>query len=107
MPTNRCSCGWTLDDSPVPIHSTYETRPPGITKEEFGLHLYATIETIGGLLGVEQQRAAAIHQGTGFKIAGLLKRRKELQLVLAKQLPTLNDQEMDDILARYPWVTKC
>ena len=107
MPTNRCSCGWVLDNSPVPVRSTYEPRQPGITKEEFGANLYATIQTIGGLLGIEQQRAAAIHQGQGFKVKALLERRKDLQAALTTQLPLLTNDETAQILARYPWVTGC
>ena len=104
--TDVCSCGW-LHASPVPSRPVYQSPAPGITKEDFGLLLYQTLETIGGLLGLEQQRAAAIHHGQKAKVAGLLKRRKELQVTLAKQLPALAGHECDAILETYPWVTRC
>ena len=106
-----CPCGYQIPSTTpiaptlsIPIRSTYLKQAEGITKEEFGLNLYATIETIGGLLGLEQQRAAAIHYGHGFKIKGLLDRRDALRKILATQLPRVNDGEMAQVLERYPWV---
>lgn len=93
----------TMIQLPVPYRK-YVVAPTGMTKEEFGLSLYETIVTIGGLLGVEQQRAAAIHLGQGSKIAELIVRRERLQRVLAAQLPRLNDSEMKQVLTAYPWV---
>ena len=91
-----------------PIPKSWAPRPPEtpyVTKEYFGLNLYGTIETIGGILGIDQQRANAIHTGEGYRVQELMTRRKALQVTLAQQLPTLSDQEMDQILARYPFVT--
>ncbi len=85
----------------------YSTPSKGCTKEDFGLNLYETIKTIGGILGVEQQRAAAIHYEHPEKIEDLMKRRKALQVTLAEQLPKLSNDEMDDVLAKYPWVVSC
>lgn len=101
-----CPCGYTDSvkrGSGYP-RSTYTAQPTGITKEEFGLNLYETIKTIGGILGIDQQRANAIHKGEGFKVQELMPRRKALQVTLAKQLPVLNDAEMAQLLDRYPWV---
>lgn len=91
---------------PVP-YKPHVSQPPGITKEEFGLNLYETITTIGGIMGLEQQRAAAIHYEHPEKIPDLLRRRKALQITLAAQLPKLKNHELDEILVRYPWVVSC
>ena len=77
----------------------------GITKEEFGLNLYNTINTIGGLMAIDEHRAVAIHRGEDQ--ASLLGRRKALQVTLASQLPTLTDGEMAQVLNKYPWITGC
>jgi phage host-nuclease inhibitor protein Gam len=71
------------------------------------LWLYETIVVVGGLLGLEQQRAAAIHHGQDKKVKLLLKRRKDLQAELAKLIPTLTNDETGEILERYPWVARC
>jgi hypothetical protein len=88
---------------PVTIH----TQHGGITKEEFGLNLYDTITTIGGIMGLDQQRAAAIHRNETRTSHALLARRRALQATLAQQLPTLNDHEMAKVLDKYPWITGC
>lgn len=102
-----CPCGYTDTAKPSRGYprSTYQPQPTGITKEEFGLNLYETIKTIGGILGIDQQRANAIHKGEGYRVQELMTRRKALQVTLAKQLPELTDSEMDQVLARYPFVT--
>jgi hypothetical protein len=91
--------------TPVLEYASSSSR--GCTKEEFGLKLYETIKTIGGLLGVEQQRAAAIHYEHPEKMPDLMKRRKALQVTLAAQLQTLTNHELDQVLAKYPWVVGC
>jgi hypothetical protein len=95
-----------MTGKPLPPIQHYEPLQAGpcITKEEFGLTLYATITTIGGIMGLDRQRAAAIHQGHGYHVQELLTRRRALQVTLASQLPQLADLEMDQILERYPWV---
>lgn len=85
----------------------YSSPSKGCTKEDFGLNLYETIKTIGGILGIEQLRAAAIHYEHPEKMSDLMARRKKLQVTLAGQLPTLTNNEMDQVLARYPWITGC
>lgn len=91
-----------------PVHGYHPLHQgPTITKEEvFGLALHDTIKTIGGIMGIDQQRAAAIHKGEGHKLQALLERRKALQITLAAQLPALNDGEMSQLLSRYPWVVQ-
>jgi hypothetical protein len=110
-----CACGYSNEQtatgftkSLAPVQS-YEPMHEGcyIRKEEFGLNLYDTIKTIGGIIGLEQQRAAAIHYEHPEKIADLMTRRKALQVTLAGQLPKLMNHEVDQVLARYPWVTAC
>jgi hypothetical protein len=107
--TIPCVCGYgaTLPEKakvyPIP-YKPFINSPDGITKEEFGLNLYEVIKTIGGIMGLEQQRAAAIHYGKGHEIQNLLKRRTQLQKTLAVQLPTLNNDEMAQVLQKYPWV---
>ncbi len=94
---------------PMPPMHEYQPLHAGqyITKEQFGVNLYDGIKLIGGIQGLDQQRAQAIHKGEGYKVQDLLTRRKELQKTLAGQLPQLTNDEMDQILERYPWVTKC
>lgn len=73
------------------------------TKEEFGLNLYETIKTIGSLLAIDEHRAVAIHRGE--PQTDLLGQRRKLQGVLAQQLPVLTDNEMAQVLDKYPFVT--
>ena len=76
-----------------------------MTKDEFGSNLFETIKTIGGILGIDQQRANAIHKHEGVKVQELMTRRKALQAELVNQLKALTNDEMDQLLARYPYVT--
>ena len=78
-----------------------------MTRDECGLTLCETIATLSGIATIDQQRAIVIYRDDHERHEELLTRRKMLQQILAKQLPLLNDQEMADILARYPWVTRC
>lgn len=102
-----CKCGYTPKKPPklTPCRETYRQMNFGPSREEFGLALFATIGMIGGLLGIEQQRAAAIHHGHGYKLKSLQERRDALRVMLAGQLPTLKNDEMDQILEKYPFVT--
>ena len=91
-----------------PIPKSWAPKPPEtpyITEEEFGVNLYETIKTVSGIKALDQHRANAIHRNEGFKVQELLTRRKALQLELVSQLKALTDDEMDQILARYPFVT--
>lgn len=101
-----CVCGYGA--SLVPVRPTptklYQSLPYGCTKEEFGLNVYDTIMTIGGILGLDEQRSLAINQHQGYKVQGLLRRRTALQRQLAEQLPRLTGEEMAQILLLYSWV---
>lgn len=103
-----CACGYGATLTPIRPTGTrlYHSLPQGCTKEEFGVNLYETIVTIGGILGLDEQRALAINAHEGYKVQGLLKRRKALQLQLAQQLQQLTDTEMAQILLRYNWVVQ-
>jgi hypothetical protein len=106
--SHPCICKNSPRNGPIsPVRETYQPIPYGITKDQFGAYLYGCIETIGGILGVDQQRANAIHRSEGFKMQSLLARRKALQVTLAQQLPTLSNDEMDQVLEKYPWVVGC
>jgi len=76
-------------------------------KEEFGATLFETIGIIGGIMSIDSQYAAVMKRDEIEKAEKSLVRRKVLQVNLAKQLPTLTDHEMDQILDRYPWVVRC
>ena len=105
-----CMCGYgeaikgsQVDGRPASWR-TYTSQPFGITKEEFGVLLYDTIQTIGGILGLDQQRAVALRCHESKKVETLLERRRVLQRTLAGQLPKLTEKELDQILAVYPWI---
>jgi len=75
-----------------------------LSKEEFGLDLYKAIETIGGILGLETQRTAAIHAGHGYKVQNLLQRRLQLIQEWEHHRAVLPYSEIQQIIAHYPWV---
>ena len=91
---------------PLPQPYTYHPLHEGeyLSKEEFGLNLYEAIQLIGGMLGLEQQRAAAIHAGHGYKIKGLLERHARLVKEWPTHLARLTYAERIQIIDRYPWV---
>jgi hypothetical protein len=109
--SNPCTCRKVTQGSTAVQKPTHSYQPlhggPYLTKEQLGLNLYETVKTIGGIMGIDSQRAAAIHKGEGFKLQKLNRRRLELQGFLANQLPQLSNDEMDQVLERYPWVTGC
>jgi hypothetical protein len=76
-----------------------------ITRDEFGVNLFECVRIIAGIQAIDKHRADAIHRGKPQE--GLLDRRKKLQVTLAALLPTLTNQEMDQVLDKYPWVTSC
>ena len=103
--SNPCTCQREHFAHPeTVVRSTYQPVQDGITKEEFGINLYETIKIIGGILGIDQQRAAAIHKHQKAKQDDLLKRRQGLQVSLAQSMPTLTPQELSQVLEKYPWV---
>lgn len=91
--------------APAP-RSTYTPRPLGITKEDFGLNLYATIQTIGGLFALEQQMARASQQGEGWRVQAIARSQTEARQHLANQLPALAEHDLTEIIMRYPTVAK-
>ena len=101
-----CACGFNpyANKQGIEARSTYVLRPNGITKEQFGTVLYDVIFAISGIRGLEEQIAGAIHREQGYKLQDLKARRLALKATLAAQLPTLPESNMDDVLARYPYV---
>ena len=78
-----------------------------ITREEFGLNLFETIRTIGGIMGIDAQRAEAIHRNDHVKVAELNTRRQKLQVILANQFHQLSTSEADHVIDKYPWSAGC
>lgn len=74
------------------------------TREEFGMDLFETVRTLGGILGIQDQIAGVIHRNEGHRLPDLKARRDALRVTLAQQLPALTDAEMGPLLARYPIV---
>jgi len=58
-------------------------------------------------MSIDSQYAAVMKRDEIEKAEKSLVRRKVLQVNLAKQLPTLTDNETGEILERYPWVARC
>jgi hypothetical protein len=75
-----------------------------MTKDEFGLDLFEAVKTIGGILGVQQQYAGAVHKADQPAMAACLKRRDELNGQLRVQMDKLSDADAAEIARRYPWV---
>jgi len=102
-----CPCGYgqSTQQAPRLVRDTYYPLPNGSTKEAFGLNLYEVIKLIGGLMGIDTQRAVAIHKQRGYVLQELNARRLALQKSLAVLLPLLTDEEMRKLLDRYPQVT--
>ena len=73
-----------------------------ITREEFGVRLFEVIQTIGGIQACEWQMAEAMKQGEAATHAAAKARWLQAKDVLAKTLPMLTGQELDQVLARYP-----
>jgi hypothetical protein len=84
------------------VRETYRPQPDGITKEEFGLNLYEAIKCIGGMLGLDQQRAGGIHYGRPYD--ALAPRRAKLVHDWTHHRAILTHDELTQILAHYPWV---
>ncbi|MGL5937065.1 MAG: hypothetical protein ACRCZI_15750 [Cetobacterium sp.] len=76
-----------------------------LDRDEFGANLYEVIKTISLLHVLRQQLNRAVY--TGKRVAEVTAHYKKEQRYLANQLPQLSNDEMDQILARYPWVTGC
>jgi hypothetical protein len=109
-----CACGYGRPtEAYVPlthpskiVRSTESPHPiGGISIDEFGPALFATIKICGGILGLREQIACAIHQGKGFKVQEFTIRLKALQEDLAKQLPSLPTVQAEEVRLRYPWIT--
>ena len=76
--------------------------PDYITREEFGVNLFNVIKTISGIHTLRQQMNVAVHKEQPEKAKMLEQRWLTQRAVLAKQLPLLTNDEMAQILDRYP-----
>lgn len=83
---------------------TYVPQPNGCTKEEFGVNLYDTVVTIGGILGIQDQIAGVIHREEGKKLPDLKAKRDILRAALAQQVTALSPSDMGELLQRFPIV---
>lgn len=96
-----CAC---TKANPI-FRSTERSRPAdAITKEEFGLALYAAIFAIGGILGLQEQYAGHVKYGNKARMKEALVKRDQLKRELAPQLDKLSDADAAEIVRRYPWV---
>ena len=73
-----------------------------MTKEEFGVNLFECIKTISGLHTLRQQLNVAVHQEDAKAQKQLAARYHEAQEWLVPQLKSLTNDEMDQVLAKYP-----
>lgn len=102
------NCKWCqsqADYNTDPSHvRPHYVNAPYISQEEFGAALFAVIQTISTLMGLRWQLDKG-GQPAHAKIK-LEERYRESQSYLANQLPRLSEEEMDQILARYPDVVE-
>jgi hypothetical protein len=100
-----CSClpSPTVQGNPL-LRSTFTPLPTGITKEEFGLDLYEAIKTIGGILVIQDHMNAAVHQGKSEQLQELKKRRDMLRASLIPLMHRLPQDDVTEIVTRYPFV---
>ena len=73
-----------------------------ITREEFGLDLFEAVKCIGGLLAIQDQINASVHQEK--PLDDLIKKREALKLRLIPLMQTLDARDVTEILERYPMV---
>jgi hypothetical protein len=83
---------------------TYVPQPNGCTKEEFGVNLYDTVVTIGGILGIQDQIAGVIHREEKQKLPDLKAKRDTLRAALSQQVTALSPADMGELLQRFPIV---
>ena len=103
-----CACGWS-DASQIKLEvprtrSTYQLRPPGITKDEFGLDLYEAVKCIGGLIYLRQAQAKTnMHFVKPGQVKDWKVRERQLWKELAALLVRLTEAELADVKHCYPW----
>lgn len=82
----------------------YDAAPGAISQAEFGLALFETIKTIGGIMAVNEHLTKAAIGGTKAQKHHWQTRKKELIGRLAPQVKALSDDDAKAITDRYPWV---
>lgn len=73
-----------------------------MTREEYGLDLFEAVKCVGGLLAIQDQINASVHQGK--PLDELVKQREGLTAHLVPLMKKLPDQDVAEILERYPTV---
>jgi len=75
-----------------------------ITREQFGLNLFDTIKAVVKLDAIRAQMNHAVFHNEAAKMTTLKQTHSEVHREIAKLLPKLTDNEMAQILERYPFV---
>lgn len=106
MPCGTCETDPCVCSRVIPVvRSTVRPRPVDVmTKEEFGLDLYAVMVRIGGILGLQEQYAGHVNRGDKAKLAETLAKRDRLKRELLPLMEQLSDADAAEVVRRYPWV---
>jgi hypothetical protein len=89
------------------LRSTVRVYPEGISREEFGELLYATIKTIGGILQLRQYRAQTpVARLKPKQLTEWGQREQVLLADLREQMKQLSDLDAAEVARRYPWVVE-
>ena len=105
-----CSCGlarpeWTRELYERPkVRETYLPLPQGISLDEFGVDLFIAIKLIGGMSGLQEHVAHAIHAGKGYQVQACRDRRRSLDQELRLVMRKLSNTDREAIFDKYPWV---
>ena len=100
-----CVCGYAPPvQSGAQVRSTYQKIQNGVSKEQFGLHLYRAVECVGGLIFLQDQYNHAVHVDNHDLQGQVLGKKKKAVKELTGALEKLTPQEMTELLQRYPFV---
>lgn len=109
--TTVLNCRWCLANTDYntdasQVHPRIVSAPapdaPRVSRDDFGVNLFAVLFTISTLHTLRRQLNVAVHTNQARAIRELTARYHEAQGYLANQLPTLTDHEMAQVLERYP-----
>lgn len=96
---NPCTC---LKSTTPVFRSTYQHLPFGITREQFGAHLYEAIKRVGAIKQLQRYMSLLIEDPKG--LTAMREREQEQRKELAALLPKLTDNEDAEFRYRYPEV---
>lgn len=99
-----CTCGWVKPGTSKVIWRNTESIQPtnGCTREQFGIQLYNTVQSIGELM---QIRILLGHVAMGELPANDYKQREGKVIdQLRTALLALKADEVTQVVRRYPWV---